>query len=189
MSSHFSPHFKYKKSAAGFGLIELMVSVSIMMLVAAIILVRQNAFNGSVLLRSQAYEVALSAREVQLNAVSATSIQGSTRDVLGLYFNTATPDQYKAFRDVDGDGFYDASEEYGQQGSFDSRFEIKAIRAGGTSRSDISVVYERPNFDAKFFSSTGQIFVSSVEIDIGTKDGSGLIRTVVITSSGQVTVP
>lgn len=180
-------HFK-KPSTAGFGLIELMVSISIMMLVAAIILVRQDAFNGSVLLRSQAYEVALAAREVQLNAVSASTIQGSTRDVLGLYFNTGTPSVYKLFRDADQDSYYDASEEYGQQGSLDSRFVIKSITAGGSARSDVAVVFERPNFDAKFFGSTGQINVSSVEIVIGTTETGGPTKTIVISSSGQVTV-
>ena len=48
----------------GFGLIELMVSISVMAIVSAIILVKQNSFNGAILLRSQTYEIALDVREV-----------------------------------------------------------------------------------------------------------------------------
>ncbi len=74
MFSLFS-NFKQAGHAAtrGFGLIELLVSISLMVLVLAIVLVQQTAFNGSVLLRSQAFEIALQIREVQLNAVSVAA--------------------------------------------------------------------------------------------------------------------
>ncbi len=186
MYSRFS-HLSNKQS--GFGLIELMVSISIMMLVAGIILIRQDSFNGAVLMRSQAYEIALTAREVQTNAVSASSIQGSTREMLGLYFDTSRSTTYRTFRDDEGNGSYDASEEYGQQNSLDSRFEIKAIRVGGTSQSSVSVMFERPNFDAKFYVGTTQVSASQIEVDIGTKDNSSAgVKTVVVTATGQIAV-
>jgi Tfp pilus assembly protein FimT len=186
MSSHSSHH---SKISSGFGLIELMVSISIMMLVAGIILARQSAFNGAVLLRSQAYEIALTAREVQLNAVSASTIQGSTREMLGLYFDTSRNTTYRTFRDDEGNGSYDASEEYGQQNSLDSRFEIKAIRVGGTVQNNVAVMFERPNFDAKFYVGTTQVAATQIEVDIGTKDNSSAgVKTVVVTATGQIAV-
>ncbi len=189
MSSH-SFHFynqSSQKPTQGFGLIELMVSVTVMLLVATVLIVRQNAFNGTSLLQSQAYEVALAAREAQLNAVSASTIGGNTREMRGLYFNSATPNTYRLFTDVDGDGFYDSGEEYGTTGSVDSRFEISALRVGGVSQTELAVVFERPNYDARFFDSAGQISGSEAEIEIRIV-GRSEVRTVTVTPTGQISV-
>lgn len=178
----------------GFGLIELMVSISIMVIVAAIILIQQSSFNSAILLRSQAYEVALQLRDIQLSAVSASSDgSGVFKSVLGAYFNSNnTHDgQYSIFRDTDSDGFYDAGEAFGIQGILDKRFEIKEIRtAGGAIEPVISIVFTRPNFDARFFTGAStEAHVPSVEIDIVRRgDVSGLKRTVEVTSTGQIAV-
>ncbi len=169
-----------------------MVSIGIMLLVAGVILTRQSAFNGAVLLRSQVYEIALTAREVQLNAVSASTIQGSTREMLGLYFDMSRNTTYRTFRDDEANGSYDASEEYGQQNSLDSRFEIKSIILGGTvpyNVDNVSIMFERPNFDAKFYVGNAQVAATQVEITVGTKDNSSAgVKTLVISSTGQITV-
>lgn len=196
MSCHFSAQssIRSRNTGSGFGLIELMVSISIMLLIAATLLARQGSFNGAILLRSQAYEVALSAREIQLNAVSAISIQNNYRTLLGLHFDTSRDATYRVFRDIDNDGFHDANEEFGQQGTIDSRFELRAIRTIGDSYTGtgLSVVFERPNFDARFFDSAGEVNASSVEIDISKRDqtgtGNDIVRTIEVTSTGQITV-
>lgn len=201
MSSRFSAQFNKKQSIhqCGFGLIELMVSISIMLLVIGVVLARQDSFNGAVLLRSEAYEIALSAREVQLNSVSAVSIQGNYRTLLGLHFDTSNDALVRVFKDSTfpdpkANGFYDNGEAFGKQLNVDSRFEVRALRAIGDSISGtaLSVVFERPNFDAKFFDSGGLVNASSVEIDISRRDqngdDSGTVRVVEITSTGQITV-
>jgi Tfp pilus assembly protein FimT len=63
----------FRISDRGFGLVELMVSISIMMLLTVVILNRQSSFNGAVLLRNQAYEVAFALRKAQLLAVSGNT--------------------------------------------------------------------------------------------------------------------
>jgi prepilin-type N-terminal cleavage/methylation domain-containing protein len=185
MYFHFFHHSKYEK---GFGLIELMVSISIMLLVAGIILVRQSGFNGAVLLQGQAYEIALATREVQTNAVSASAIQGTTREMLGVYFDTSRNTTYRIFRDDERNGSYESSEEYGQQNSLDSRFEIRAIRLDGVEQSAVSVMFERPNFDAKFYVNSTQVAASRVKIDLGAKDGSTEEKSIVITATGHISV-
>lgn len=200
MSSLFSPSSTkapkpFSTKEGGFGLIELMVSISIMMVISAVIMARHSSFNGAVLLRSQAYEIALSIREVQMSAVSAESNgSGSFRATEGVYFNTSSPTQYQIFRDADNDSFYDSSEQYGKQGIIEKRFEIRAIRAVGdtVTGTGLAVVFERPNFDAKFFDSAGQVNASSVEIDLAKKDAVGngpdVVKTIEITGTGQITV-
>ncbi|MFT7644713.1 MAG: prepilin-type N-terminal cleavage/methylation domain-containing protein [Candidatus Paceibacteria bacterium] len=180
-----------KLSQGGFGLIELMVSISIMAIVSATILVRQDSFNSAILLRGQAFEIALQTREVQMSAVSSSGdiAPGIFRSVLGIHFDSsaANNSRYKIFRDLDGDG-YDAGEEYGAQGEIDKRFEISEIRAGVNDYDTLSVVFERPNFDARFFSGAVEVFPTSVEIDIASVNDSLVFRTVEITSTGQITV-
>jgi type II secretory pathway pseudopilin PulG len=180
----------------GFGMIELMVTVSIMMVISSVIMLKQTSFNGTTLLRSQVYDVALSIRELQLSVVSAES-NGSDnfRSVQGAYFSTNNSTTYRIYKDADNDKYYDSTEEYGKQGTLDNRFEIRAIRVGGTSASQVAIVFVRPNFDAKFYtdSSGTPSSASNVEIDIGRKGMTTAVcgtdfRTVEITRTGQIAI-
>lgn len=201
--------YLYKKNkiqpGAGFSLIELLVSISIIVLVLGVIMVRQSSFNGAVLLRSQAYEVALQIREVQLGALSAVGVTGAFQNELGVHFDTLTiPNYYWSFRDTDttpsplNNSFYDAGEEMGKRNNLDKRFEIDAIRlvtgAGVTDINKISIVFRRPNFDANFYQNNTGIPVNAtaVQIDIRLKgttgNGPGEVRTVEISKTGQITV-
>jgi type II secretory pathway pseudopilin PulG len=186
---------------SGFGLIELMVSVSIMVLVSGIVLTRHSAFNGATLLRGQAYEVALLLREVQSTAISAAFADAvGYRNVLGVYFNSnaGANGLYAVFRDDDADYFYSTSEVFGEQGILDPRFEISAIRligGGGGTVDELSVLFERPNFDAKLYEGPGNPVasgVSGVEIDVRLRGTSGAtsaeVRTVEVTKTGQISV-
>lgn len=168
-----------------------------MLLISSVILARQSAFNGAVLLRSQLYEVALAVREVQLSAVSAQSDgSGSFGTVQGIYFDTVSANNgiYNIFHDLDGDFYYDTNEQFGKQGLIDKRFEVRAIRAVGATinGTGVSVVFKRPNFDAQFYSSTGKINASSIEVDISKRGNAGttndVVRTLEITATGQITV-
>ena len=191
---------KLKSKIAGFGLIELMVSIGIVVLVMAIVMVKHNKSTSAVLLRSQAYEIALDAREVQLSAVSAIGLAGDFRNVIGLYFDTATPDYYLRFADAGTTNFYyNSGEELFPRGAIDPRFEIDEIRlvngATETAVDDISIVFERPNFDALFYTApntSASPSVNAIEIDvrvIGTTGTDvGAVRTVEITRTGQIIV-
>lgn len=182
---------------AGFSLVELMISITIMVIVISIVSTSQGAFNGAVLLRGQAYEAALQIREVQLNAVGAVGDGGVFRSVYGVHFNSssATNGQYNLFKDANSNGFYNPGEEYGPQGFFDSRFEIREIRTIGDTMpatGGLSIVFVRPNFDARFFGSGGEVLASSVEVDISRRGSTGTsagdVRTVEVTATGQIAV-
>jgi prepilin-type N-terminal cleavage/methylation domain-containing protein len=176
----------------GFGLVELMVSMSIMALVSAVIITRQSSFNGAVLLRNQAYEVAFALREAQLLAVS-----GGDELVrrYGVYFNSnpATQHQYILFRDSDEDGRYDTGEQIGLTGKLDTRFEIREAFVDTTSHGEMVILFERPNFDAKYYNSTGVQQVDNVAyIDVSrtgvTGNEVGTVRRVEVSNTGQISV-
>ncbi len=190
---------RIKNQQSGFGLVELMVSIGIVVLVTSIIIVRHNSYNGAVLLRSEAYELALQARDIQLTAVSVSGSGGTFRNVYGLYFNSNTsPGFYYSFRDANNNEFWNTGEEI-KRSNVDPRFEIDEIRlVSGTGESTVdavSVVFERPNFDARFYTAGNTeagATVSAVEIDVRVKGTSrdviSEVRTVEITKTGQITV-
>ena len=204
MSFHFFNRFNTRTSVtgkdAGFSLVELLVSISIVTIVASIILVGQSSFNGAVLLRGQAYEIALQIREVQLNAVGV-SFDGSAdfRTVLGVHFSSLDGEDgvFQIFRDANSNGFPDAGETFGEQGILDPRFEIREIRILGAAPGPVDtmgVMFVRPNFDAQFVSPAGTLLttVPVVEIDVSrrgeTGSGVNVVRTIEVTSTGQIAV-
>lgn len=193
-----SPKYRHASSQGGFGLVELMVSISIMVIVMGVVLIRQSSFNSAVLLRSQAYEIALQLREVQLSAVSVSNLGAGDnfRQVLGVHFSTSDDGLYRIFRDStfgpEDNNYYDEGEEFGIQGKLDERFEIREIRALGTV-TNLSIVFERPNFDAVFYGNSGEIVTSSIQIKVAKRDSAGDVcgtdyRTVEVTSTGQIAV-
>lgn len=185
----------------GFGLIELIVSIGIMVFVMSIIMVKHSSFNGATLLRGQAYKVALAVRELQLLAISSTNVGVSHRNVYGLVIKfTGLGTTFGTFLDKNGNNYWDsATEDLEQQTLLDRRFEISRIKLmTGNVSADVSeffVVFERPNFDARIFTGLNTEALSSVtgvEIDIRVKgtsgNGPGELRTIEITRTGQITV-
>jgi len=194
----------FKNNIQGFGLVELMVSISIVVLVTSIILAKHDSYNNAVLLRSQAYDIALNMREVQLLAVSAVGQTGdggnNFRNEMGLYFSKDNPDFYYIYVDKDGDSSYDLGEQVGLRGNIDPRFEISGIRLVGDGNNEskeqvanVSIVFKRPNFDARFFKgSSEQNNTAAVEIDLSMKNApqgsDGAARTMEVSKTGQIIV-
>lgn len=142
-----------KQAQYGFGLIEMMVSVGIMVLVTSIVLVRQSTFNSAVLLENQAYEIAFDIRQTQLRAVSAQG--GVDADFRAQYGVTFVPgeNQYYFFRGDPGDNNF-----LGAPGQLDRRFSIVAVQRpnGVNMNNGVHVTFERPEYNADFFFSGGR---------------------------------
>ncbi len=186
------PNQHLSTSQGGFGLIELIVSIGIMVFILSMVLVKQGSFDNAILLRSQAYEIALMLREIQLSAVSSINDgSGDFRADLGVSFNKTTAIDrgvYKIFRDLNNNG-YDSGEEYGIQGVLDNRFEIRDIIVGTNNEDKVSIVFTRPNFDAMFYDALNALSTEAVVlIVIGKKGAVSPTRTVEISATGQISV-
>lgn len=180
---------KKNHSEAGFSLVELMVTVGIIVLVTGIIMTKYSSFNGVVLLKSQAYELALDIREAQVLGVNAGGNDTDSRGAFGIYLdkNTST---YLLFQDVSGatEFKYDesATESVGEAYTIDKRFQITDICAGINCFNEASVSFKRPDFDAKIYAEG--FLRNELRISLGSLDGSLLRYTVVVYPSGQITV-
>lgn len=181
----------------GFGLIELMVSISIMTLVTTVILVKNRSFNNALLLRNQAYEIAFSLRQVQLLAVSSNIKETGTRkSQFGMYITTGTS-TYRLFRDNGSNrNRFDTTDTLASPiETLDSRYQIQDIvNSTGASLglAELSVIFVRPNFDALFYDSAAMQINGPVYLKITPKDISNYdilpVRLVEITGTGQINV-
>lgn len=186
-----------KIPAAGFTVIELMVTITIVVLVTGIIMIQYGSFNNSVLLTSQAYETAFDLREAQSLAIGVKRGNNANfREEFGIHFDLASPNQYILFQDS-GAGVparYGAGEEIGTPYIVDPRFVISDIcttNTAGTrscSAANISVTFQRPDFDAVFGPNINLGTVQSVEIIYATAGNLSNTRTVTISSTGQISV-
>lgn len=200
--SSVSPRETRLPTTSGFSLVELLVSIGIVVMVLSLVVANQQAFNSAVLLRGQAYEIALAIREVQLGAVSAVSDGGGEfRSTQGIYFNLGDSNQkYRLFRDGTGstNQFWDSGEDIGFSGLLDNRFEVRSFEMppGTTySSNQLAITFERPNFDALFVVDSAGTIVDqqAVIITIGVRGSSGAvcgedIRQIEVRSTGQITV-
>jgi prepilin-type N-terminal cleavage/methylation domain-containing protein len=166
----------FSKRPRGFTLIELLVVISIIVVITAVLLLRQSQLNSSTLLRSLAYSIALSVRQAQ---TYGTTVYGSSiftqvpceagegtysagscfTSGYGIGVISGDNKHYFLFGDLDSDGTYDTGEEIHTY-TLGSGFTISkfcVIPLGGGSEvcgpsglSKLSVLFRRPNPDACF---------------------------------------
>jgi prepilin-type N-terminal cleavage/methylation domain-containing protein len=93
------------KLVRGFSLIELIITVSIMLIVTSAVLFRQAKFSSDILITNMAYEVALSVREAAVLGLSSRQDSSGYRVGYGVHFEPASesggsPDSFINFVDV-----------------------------------------------------------------------------------------
>lgn len=89
-----------KGAVRAFTLVELLVTVSIMVVITSIVLTGQSTFNQSLLLTDTAYTVALSVREAQSLGLSSRGVGGVYNVGYGVHFASGAPTGYTIFADT-----------------------------------------------------------------------------------------
>lgn len=183
--------------SGGFSIIEVLVTAFIIGLITAIVLFKYGSFNNVILLKSQAYEMALDLREAQVYAVSVRGGDNEFRQEYGIHFDINDPGQYQLFLDSpSGDnGRYDNGEEVELPNYIDDRFKISAICvnfssncSSGTDVNTLAVTFRRPDFDAIFVSTGPSVgSISNARIELSSNNGS-ISRAVEVNLSGQIDI-
>ena len=188
-----------KVKQAGFSLIELMVAISIATFVVSAVLLQFRVFDSVIVLKGFAYEMALTIREAQVFAVSAGIGRNDTFDnPYGIYLDLDNPTEYILFENSNPsvDMAYDSSDYIVERYELDNGFQFNQIclDAVCSSAREVSIVYERPEFDAIFAawnSAGGSIAtgaVSEVSIRLESTQNPAQYFDVIAGVTGQVSV-
>lgn len=91
----------YSSYNRGFTLVELLVTISILLIITMVAVTGQSTFNQSILLNDTSYTVALSAREAQSLGLSSRKFAGVQNGGYGIHFTNASPTKsYTVFADI-----------------------------------------------------------------------------------------
>ena len=183
----------------GFTLLELIITLAIFTIVAGILLADYPRFAARINLRRSAQEIALSIREAQFSAFAVRGFQSGGQTIFkscGINFNKSVSDkEYTLFVDANGDFEYDpppaAPNELVKKFQVAGTSKIVSLCAGlktaipdTCSLNRLDIIYQRPNPDT-ILKGNGSVY-SDLEIIIRSPDG--LQRTIVVWSTGQISV-
>ncbi len=193
MTITYRKAFHSSLSLRGFSLVELMVTIAIVILVTGVSLARYGSFNNSVLLKSQAFELALDIREAQTFGISVSGRSNDDfRGAFGVHFNIdESTNVYRLFQS-EVDNRYQNGEQVGDSLTIDPRFLITSITTDqvGCNPRQASIAFRRPNFDAILWTNGGGACTTPgwIRLDLAAAVDPAVTRSVVVYQSGLITV-
>lgn len=189
-------NFLSNKTRAGFTLVELMVSISILAVISTIVFVNHTSFRNSISLTNLAYDIALSVREAQSYGLNSRGDQGGFGFGYGVRFLSGNQTEYVTFVDLDGNkrtGPGEVLERHTlQEGNRITQICVNVIQGPSLGEQcssvynsvNVYITYKRPNPEPVFIGSNG--YSDSATITISSPDGK--TRDVFINQAGQITV-
>jgi prepilin-type N-terminal cleavage/methylation domain-containing protein len=196
---HFLYHYKSLRPK-GFSLIELLVSMSLIIIITSIVLVNQSRFGGNILVGNLAYDVALSIRQAQVFGLSVREFGAGTSqfDVgYGVHFDATTPTSYRMFGDLNKNKIYDVSDGTQELFNLNNGYRISLICAtasggeeicsdtGSVTVLDIDFIRPDPDAHIRVDASTGTVYQQARIVVISP---GGTTREVVVESTGQISI-
>lgn len=177
----------------GFTLIELLAVMAIMVILTGVLLAKNSSFGGTIILRSLAYDVALSVREAQTYGIAVRrTASGTFGSGYGIEVRSASPSSYLLFSDDNGNGYYDGESE------LVTRYELKqgyiisnlcytsAIEAEVCGAQKVDVTFVRPEPDAYIRVNDSASLNQQARIIISSPNGSA--ASVLMEITGQISV-
>ena len=191
---------------AGFTLIELLVVSIIILVITTVILLRQDKFNSSTLLRSLGYNIALSVRQAQVYGTSVFGVESQGAIVhapaYGVSFSRDVKTNYVLFAALTPGDYSYATALTNKVKLFTLGSGYQIVKFCATPVADLTVQYcstdatlplqylsiyfKRPNPDAFFATDrTGEQYAGAL---VQVQSQNGDTRGITVTASGQISV-
>lgn len=186
----------------GFTLVEMLVVIAIVAIITTIVLVKNQGFHNSTILKALAFDVALSIREAQSSGLSVRETGIGTGDfetAHGIRFGTdygsctQDPTVYFSGADTSDDNTIDVGE---IEDTFTLKEGYKISRICGnttaaTSQSCstdtclLSITFDRPNPDATIYRPAGEYWVYA---EVHLESPAGEEQIIVVRDTGQISI-
>lgn len=95
------------KNNKGFTVVEMLVSISILVIITSFSVVNFNTWKKNEDLRQSIRELADNIRSAQTKSLSGEMFDGDLPNGYGIYFSNASSSSYILFADLDNDSIYD----------------------------------------------------------------------------------
>ncbi|MCI5108600.1 MAG: prepilin-type N-terminal cleavage/methylation domain-containing protein [Candidatus Pacebacteria bacterium] len=175
---------KLKKYTSGFTLVEMVISISIILIITAVIMLSQRNFSETVELINVSQRVATVIREAQVKGLAVEILDDDYPLAgRGVYFDGSV--NYIYFSDTNENYKYDVGEEISSH-FLRPGFTFGEVLCGSSSCDELNVVYRRPETQAYFYDETGLFYDDTVSIPVVSDQGR--VQTVKVLRTGQITV-
>lgn len=172
----------------------MIVVTGIIVIITGVLLVRNSSFGGSIILKSLAYDVALSIREAQTYGISVRqSTGGNFTSGYGIEVRTASPTSYLLYVDSDGNGYYTGSTELVTRYALKQGYGISGLcytAAGATtevcSGQKLDITFKRPEPDAYIRVNDAAALNQRARIKLSAPNGNTV--SIYIEATGQISV-
>ena len=202
-----------RSKTKGFSLVELLVSLGIISVILSVVVSNQNTYTDSAALSNLADDLALSISKAQAYGIAVRELSTGSANFTASYglsvslLASGSETAYLFFADRNDNLIYDgdwtcqtggASECLEKvdisRGNYIDSFCILrtngADQCGTVERADINFTRPEPDAGLTFFNSGGQVFTlpNTAGVRITLKSPGGLVKDVVIYTTGQVSV-
>lgn len=141
-----------KKNSSGFTLVELLVTISILVVITSISLAGYSSFGSSTELKNAAHELSISILNARIYGIGSVSQKDSYDKSYGIHFDKNSSNSYLIFIDLDEDSLYSGTSENVKVVSINKKFEIGkicGILPGGSTNCSpginyLDILFKRP---------------------------------------------
>ena len=186
----------------GFSTIDILVSMTIFVVMVAVLLASHRRFQSSILITNITYEMALAVREAQVFSLGARALGGDFDTGYGVHFDRTTPTRFFIFADTNDNLAYDVGiDQTIDEFTLTEGNRITAVCASNGSQSNCStssgsqqigtldVVFKRPDPDARLVvSGCGTCFTPFASAHVEITSPQGRVRRILVTNTGQISV-